>query len=360
MSSYAMRITPRFVSDNIKVFGLTDFFVILMCFSIAALGVYFFYTSLFQTLTSNFDPIGSVTIKYNSIQRRQGDRVLWDRLQNESQLYPGDLIRVAELSGVTLNFNDNYVELNENTLIRINIRNGEPLIELSSGTLNLDTTNSNANISLVVSGRTIEPAAGTILSTSAIIDDEGNTTLTLQVTEGSAVITEDERIHEVYEGTQVTLSADGTEQIIVTEQTINTNEQIADNYFLLEPLPSPQLIQPVNGFTIRPAEIEAMNYRIVFRWSQVNNADAYIFTLYQQTAGEQRQVVQTNLQAITSYVFTNMRLLDRGTFIWQVEAVNTNDGEITRRGHTQQSTFVIDIPAPSAVTPQEPGRLYGQ
>jgi hypothetical protein len=54
-----------------------------------------------------------------------------------------------------------------------------------------------------------------------------------------------------------------------------------------------------------------------------------------------------------------MGLLERGTFIWQVEPVNFNDCEITKRGNIQESTFVINIPAPTAVTPQEPGRLYG-
>jgi hypothetical protein len=373
MNSYAMRVTPRQVTDVTKPFGVLDLFVILLCLSTAAGGVYFFYISLFQTLTSNLDPIGTVTIRYNSIQRRQGDRVLWDRLQNESPLYPGDLIRVAELSGATLNFDGNQLELNENTLIRVNMRNGRPQIELSSGTVNLDTTNSESNISLVVSGRVIEPTQGTVLRTSAIIGEDGNTTMALQVTEGSAVISEgggNEQLVMVNE--QIIISNEQIEisnfqLAIYDEQLANENEELAiyDEQLAIniEPpllLDAPVLIQPNNGFTIRPVELQRMNHRIIFRWSPVDEANAYIFALYHQTAANRRQVIRTNPQTSTSYTLTNMGVLGRGTFVWQVEAVNFYDGEITRRGNIQENTFVINIPAPSAVTPQQPGRLYGQ
>jgi hypothetical protein len=127
-----------------------------------------------------------------------------------------------------------------------------------------------------------------------------------------------------------------------------------------ERLPAVQLIQPNNGFTIRPVELQRMNHRIIFRWSPVDEANAYIFALYHQTAANRRQVIRTNPQTATSYTLTNMGVLGRGTFVWQVEAVNFYDGEITRRGNIQENTFVINIPAPSAVTPQQPGRLYGQ
>jgi hypothetical protein len=280
--------------------------------------------------------------------------VLWDRLQNESLLYPGDLIRVAELSGATLNFDGNRLELNENTLIRVNLRNGRPQIELSSGALNLNTINSTGNISLLVNRRVIEPSAGTVLSAAAILDESGDTTLALRVTEGSAAIIENGQTREVDEGTIFELAADGTEQIALI------SEQIAINIEPPSPLSSPQLIQPRNGLTIRGTDLQGMNYRIVFRWSPVDEANAYIFSLYHQTGARRRQVLRTNPQTSTSYTLTNMRLLERGTFVWQVEAVNFNDGEISRRGYIQESTLVINIPTPSTVTPQQPGRLYGQ
>jgi hypothetical protein len=53
-------------------------------------------------------------------------------------------------------------------------------------------------------------------------------------------------------------------------------------------------------------------------------------------------------------------MLGRGTFVWQVEAVNRNaDGVVVRRGTTGENTFTTDIPFPHPVQMDNPGVLYG-
>jgi hypothetical protein len=62
----------------------------------------------------------------------------------------------------------------------------------------------------------------------------------------------------------------------------------------------------------------------------------------------------------TSYLLDNLRLLDRGTFVWQVEAVSFGSGgEIERRGEVIENLLVLDFPSPAPVLIDDPGILYG-
>ena len=73
--------------------------------------------SSFGKNTSN--PIGTITFKYKTAQRKLSDTMTWDRLQNNSPVYDGDMIRTADLSQATIHFpNGEVLELEENTLIQ--------------------------------------------------------------------------------------------------------------------------------------------------------------------------------------------------------------------------------------------------
>jgi hypothetical protein len=373
-----MRETPA--GKEIKSFGIIDFFVILICLSIAVLGVYLFYLSLHQTLTSILEPVGSVIIKYNSIQRRQGDRILWDRLRNESPLYPGDIIRVAELSGAVMDFGNNRVEVNENTLIRVQLsESGRLQIELSAVNLSLDTGTDGGNISLVITGKTIEAQAGTKLNAAAVED-----VMAISVSEGSALLIDvSGQITEVDTDTVIALAADGreleeipvvlfsplpSERFEIHEAELPEIIEITFRGIALEPviieelplLAAPLLALPAAGYNISLEIFLQMNNNITFNWQPVAEANAYIFTLFHQSAySGQRQVIQIGPQNATTWTLHDMRLLDRGTFIWQVEAVYLIEGEIERKGNIAERRFAMNIPAAGGVEPLEAGRMYG-
>ncbi|MCL2809560.1 MAG: hypothetical protein FWD24_05795 [Treponema sp.] len=420
MSGMPQRILPRAVNVNIKKFRFVDFLAIVICLFGTSYGFYLFYISLNQTLSSNLEPVGTVTVKYNSIQRRLGDRILWDRLQNESPIYPGDIIRVAELSGATLNFDGNKIDLEENTLIRVQLYNGQPQIELTTGTISLDTGYGSGSISLIIDGLMIEAEEGTVLSVAAAADGgmalnvrEGNAALTegrgirreadagtvLAITpnvtgsfEIAAVIPEIEIIQEaaaaavdlfvIDDSAESTaaeelslgdffneiLLAMGIEPVVEPEVIVRTAEPepepepvvvVVPEPVIIQPLPAPLNRQPVNRYTIEPNEFRNLN-SIVFRWSPVSGANAYIFTLLHQTASGRRQIVRSGFLTNVSYTLTNKNLLDRGTFIWQVEAINRTGSEINRRGYIGENILILDIPVPEPVQPHVTGRLYGQ
>jgi hypothetical protein len=107
-------------------------------------------------------------------------------------------------------------------------------------------------------------------------------------------------------------------------------------------LPAPSDRQPAEGHRIGIEELKEVN--INFRWSQVQGANAYIFTLYQEIDGERRHLTQTGPENRTSWS-TDIRTLGRGNFIWRIEAVSTGQNNvIEQHGSPAESRFVIDIP----------------
>jgi len=123
-------------------------------------------------------------------------------------------------------------------------------------------------------------------------------------------------------------------------------------------LPAPANLRPVNGTIIGHEEMLSLS-SIVFRWSAVQGANSYVFTFSQQTAAGRRQIIRTTLNT-TSYTLNNLQLLDRGDFVWQVEAVSTGRGNvIDRRGIPAESTLIIDFQYPGPVYIEDTGILYG-
>jgi hypothetical protein len=194
---------------------LADVFVVVFCVLGAAFSLNLFRLDLFQSLaTQNKKPMGAVTVKYNNVQRRFSDRVLWSRLTVKSPVYLGDLIRVAEYSSATLNINDGIVDINENSLIRIRASQdgeGGVVIDLGSGSLSItgsEDADGGAGVALNVQGRIIAPSAGATMSASA-----GESGMTLKVNEGSVIIKEkDGQSRSMSAGEALILDTKGVEQ----------------------------------------------------------------------------------------------------------------------------------------------------
>jgi hypothetical protein len=125
------------------------------------------------------------------------------------------------------------------------------------------------------------------------------------------------------------------------------------------PLPPPGNRHPANGSRIGIEELKSQR-GIVFRWSSVAGANAYTVTLYKQTAnGRRQQIRRIPLGNSTTWTLENVGLLERGEFVWRVEASYIRrDGTVERSGRPGENSFVIDIPLPK-VHIETPGALYG-
>ena len=189
-----------------------DLIVLVLFLFTAAVGLYLFQRDLMQTIDSrDEEPAGVIVIRNNIVQRRHGDRVLWDRIFVNSPVYSGDLIRSADLSSAAINIDDSSIFLNENTLIRIqhSTDGKSPLqVELREGNLSV-TAGNDSGIMLNLMGRVVQTGQGTVLNAS--VGDEG---MSLQVSEGTAQFIEEGKSREITEGSMISIDEKGVERIV--------------------------------------------------------------------------------------------------------------------------------------------------
>ncbi|MCL2810059.1 MAG: hypothetical protein FWD24_08385 [Treponema sp.] len=125
-----------------------------------------------------------------------------------------------------------------------------------------------------------------------------------------------------------------------------------------ELLAAPSSLYPTSGVGFDHEDLRSLD-SILFRWEPVQGANSYIFTLSQQTESGRRQIIRTTLNS-NSYILNNLQLLDRGNFVWQVEAVSIERGNvINRRGVITESELIIEFEYPGPVFIEDTGILYG-
>jgi hypothetical protein len=322
----------------------------LFCLLGAVYSVIMFRPDLFRAFDSGKEnPVGTV-IAGNNVQRRMANWILWDSLPLDSRVYSGDTIRTAELSGATLFIEHNSVNLNEKTLIRIQRSpEGEDfvLIYLDEGSLVLSAAPGGGNMALNLMGCQFETGPGTVLSASA-----GKDGAVVPVSGGSAVLTGDGQRREIASGTTITLDSSGviTETIISTEifTAAETPEPALPTPVTEQPepapLPAPLNLQPPTEYRIGIEQLKKSS-RVDFSWSAVTGANAYVFTLFQDSNNERRQIIRIPPGYYRDWTLENIAMLGEGTFIWQVEAVNINSaGTVERRGKIAENSFVIKVP----------------
>jgi hypothetical protein len=348
--------------DRGRRFRPLNLLVILLCLSGAAVCINLFRFDLFGSFyNKNEVPVGTIININDTVRRRMANRVFWDRLTVDSNVYSGDQIRTADFSHVTLHIENNSIDLNEKTLIRIQrSQGGEGFIqiELTEGNIVLSTAPGGGNVVLNLMGRQVEAAPGTVLSASA-----GKDEAVMQVTEGTATLTGNGPRREIASGTMIALDTKGA---TVQESPIPAHrsdtvppepiEQVPPEPQVSGPqvppppplLAAPLNLQPPAGHRIGIGQLKDSN-SIVFTWSAVQGADAYIFTLYKKTDDGRRQIIRVPPGNRRNWTLENLETLGDGTFIWQVEAVNVSSGIIERRGRIAENSFVIDIPRSGVV-----------
>jgi hypothetical protein len=123
--------------------------------------------------------------------------------------------------------------------------------------------------------------------------------------------------------------------------------------------------QPRDGTVITGAHLR-QNRSISFSWNAVPGATGYFFTLEHEETG--RTLIQEGPVTKTTFALEDLTILDRGTFIWRVEAVlidpirerREDDGGIIQRGKIGENWFRIEFALPDIPDMQRPGLLYGR
>jgi len=242
-----------------------DVFVVLFCLCGAAASLYYFYLDIYATFRSlNIVPAGTVTVKYNTVQRRLADRAVWDRLFEQSAVYSGDLVRIARLSGATLNIDENSIELGENTLIRIQKDEGPLQIEFSYGNINVSSGKDSGMILLSIGNQVVQVQPGAEINALS-----GNDGLVLRVTEGAAQVIRDGRITDVSAGGIIVRDTEG-------------NEVRQPMAAVVHPKPNAVLLKT-----------EAAPLAVEFKWARMNMQPQDILRLEVAEDKNFRKIIQT-------------------------------------------------------------------
>ncbi len=172
---------------------------IFICLIGASANSWLFYTSFFRALTKqNEQPIATITFKYKTAQRKFLDRVVWDRLRQESPVYNGDTIHTAALSEATIWFNDgNVMDLMENTMAQVFLsEDQQAMVELEDGYATVDSSDAENGMTLSSGGVQVAVKSGTSLSAGSVSQagaagagaagGKGSSGLSVQVLKGSA------------------------------------------------------------------------------------------------------------------------------------------------------------------------------
>ena len=300
-----------------KKFRLGDLMLIVLCLSSAAISIILFRNDMFRTFTS-YDkkkPIGTISIKNNNVQRRLGDRLLWGRLAVESPLYLEDLVRVAELSAATLNIAGNQINLDENTLIRVQqdmSNDGAFQIELEQGSMDISTEGT--GISLKIMGKQAWFEPGTIFNAAA-----GEDGLKVTIIEGNAIIIDVEKnqTYELSRGTMLAIDSYGMEK----------NEPAV---VVMRPRPNARYLNSDSGLL-----------DVSFTWNRINLEAADSLSL--EIAGDRNY--NDIVQRITISGNDIQSALGNGIWYWRISCSDNilSSGQIT----------VIDSSGPVLLAPIE-------
>lgn len=188
---------------------LRDVLVVIICLAVAGGSLYLFWKDLNSTTDRrDKEQIATIEFKRKIAQRKYSDRVVWERLQQNSPLYDQDTVRTADDAAATVTFTDGTVlELHENTMLQISYaKDGSLNIAINAGGIDVDTTSaaeSSQKVSLTMeNGSSVKLDSGSKIAAST---DTANGDNSFKVQAGNATVT----------------STDGkTEQKLTTGETV--------------------------------------------------------------------------------------------------------------------------------------------
>lgn len=170
----------------------SDILLVLVCLSICATSLWFFWKDLNSSSTRNdIDKIATIHFKRNISQRKFNDRVVWERLQQDSELYNNDVIRTSDGAEAVIMFNDGTkVDLNENTMIQIVMeKDGSVKLAVDGGNVEVDTTASTSEtVQLSMNdGSSVNLEKGSRVTAAAPTGESGAVS-SITVQDGNAVV----------------------------------------------------------------------------------------------------------------------------------------------------------------------------
>ena len=328
-----------------KYFVITIFICLIGAFISSAL----FYKGFFRALTKlNEEPIATITFKYKTAQRKFLERVVWDRLRQNSPVYNGDTIHTENLAEATVYFIDgNVMNLSENTMAQVFLSENQLLTaELTDGYATVDAGEAGAGVVLVADGMEIALEAGS--SVGAGIESKSKTSgvvgeSALEKEEVQKEIEEKRGLSvQVLKGNAVVQSEDGTKVDVVEGQGIAFDKQGQSLPVLVvtNPLPNSKILSTTEEKVLVP-----------FKWNFGETKISENQKVYLTVAIDKDFENVVVFEDITNQNETQIQL-DAEKYFWKVSVVEdaTKEKVLTSQSGKLQ---IIKSLKPNQIVPAE-------
>lgn len=328
-----------------KYFVITIFICLIGAFISSAL----FYKGFFRALTKlNEEPIATITFKYKTAQRKFLERVVWDRLRQNSPVYNGDTIHTENLAEATVYFIDgNVMNLSENTMAQVFLSEDQLLTaELTDGYATIDAGEAGAGVVLVADGMEIALEAGS--SVGAGIESKSKTSgvvgeSSLEKEEVQKETEEKRGLSvQVLKGNAVVQSEDGTKVDVVEGQGIAFDKQGQSLPVLVvtNPLPNSKILSTTQEKVLVP-----------FKWNFGETKISENQKVYLTVAIDKDFENVVAFEDITNQNETQIQL-DAEKYFWKVSVVEdaTKEKVLTSQSGKLQ---IIKSLKPNQIVPAE-------
>lgn len=329
-----------------KYFVITIFICLIGAFISSAL----FYKGFFRALTKlNEEPIATITFKYKTAQRKFLERVVWDRLRQNSPVYNGDTIHTENLAEATVYFIDgNVMNLSENTMAQVFLSENQLLTaELTDGYATVDAGEAGAGVVLVADGMEIALEAGS--SVGAGIESKSKSSGVV----GESSLEKEEDVQkekeekrglsvQVLKGNAVVQSEDGTKVDVVEGQGIAFDKQGQSLPVLVvtNPLPNSKILSTTQEKVLVP-----------FKWNFGETKISENQKVYLTVAIDKDFENVVAFEDITNQNETQIQL-DSEKYFWKVSVVEdaTKEKVLTSQSGKLQ---IIKSLKPNQIVPTE-------
>ncbi len=300
---------------------------ILVCVFGAVANSFLFYKNFFRALTKlNEEPIATITFKYKTAQRKFLDRVVWDRLRQNSPVYNGDTIHTSNLSEATIWFSDgNIMDLSENTMAQVFLSEDKALrAELSGGSAVLDSSDAQEGMTLSSNGISVRLEKGSSLSAKSSAEKSSEQkNLSLQVMSGSASVQNEN-------GAEKTFSVAQGDSLVFAETGDFKNPAVK----MIEPSQNAKILYHSDG-----------SKKVDFKWETENSDSGKNSVLLLLSSDK-------NFKDIAYRFFSEKQSsaafgLKPGTYYWKLSALQNEEEKDSQTGKIQ----LIQSPLPELLVP---------
>lgn len=328
-----------------KYFVITIFICLIGAFISSAL----FYKGFFRALTKlNEEPIATITFKYKTAQRKFLERVVWDRLRQNSPVYNGDTIHTENLAEATVYFIDgNVMNLSENTMAQVFLSENQLLTaELTDGYATVDAGEAGAGVVLVADGMEIALEAGSSVGAGIESKRKSSGVVGESALEKEEVQKETEEKRglsvQVLKGNAVVQSEDGTKVDVVEGQGIAFDKQGQSLPVLVvtNPLPNSKVLSTTEEKVLVP-----------FKWNFGETKISENQKIYLTIAIDKDFENVVVFEDITNQNEKQIQL-DAEKYFWKVSVVEnvTNEKVLTSQSGKLQ---IIKSLKPNQIVPAE-------